>query len=129
MLVNFSEIELYNNYRVASKANGIHLMSRKLSGLWKRLAKVEQQMADQARRAELANCTCIHSSDVTFAISGRPEKFEAEMNLPCPAHGFRRLGRILRIRFMKPDGTEKPSPRLDELIATYKAGLAQADRE
>ncbi len=52
------------------------------------------------------------------------------MNLPCPAHGFRRLGRITRIVFVNPDdGTEEPSPRLDELIATYEARLAQADRE
>ena len=104
-------------------------MSGNLSGLWKRLAKVEQRMADQARRAELANCTCVHSPWMTFAITGDPEEFEAEMNLPCPAHGFRRLGRIMHVRFMDPDGTAEPDPRLDELIATYEAGLAQADRE
>ena len=104
-------------------------MSGNLSGLWKRLAKLEQQMADRARRAELANCTCIHSPYVTIAITSQPEKFEAEMNHPCPSHGFRRLGRIMRIRFMNPDGTAEPCPRLDELIATYEAGLAQADRE
>ena len=104
-------------------------MSGNLSGLWKRLAKVEQRMADQARRAELANCTCIHSPCFTIAITGQPEKFEAEMNLPCPAHGFRRLGRIMHICFIDPDGTAEPDPRLDELIATYEAGLAQADRE
>jgi hypothetical protein len=102
-------------------------MSGNLSGLWKRLAKVEQRMADQARRAELAICTCKHMPDVTLAITGQPEEFEAEMNLPCPAHGFRRLGRIMHIRFINPaDGTAEPCPRLDELIATYEAGLAQA---
>ena len=104
-------------------------MSANLSGLWKRLEKVEQRMADQARRAELANCTCIHSPYFTIAITGQPEKFEAEMNLPCPSHGFRRLGRIRRIRFMNPDGTAEPCPRLDELIATYEARLAQAEGE
>jgi hypothetical protein len=102
-------------------------MSGKLSGLWKRLAKVEQRMADQARRAELANCNCEHV--VTLAIPGQPEEFEAEMNLPCPAHGFRRLGRIMRIVFVDPTDGELPSPKLDELIATYEARLAQADRE
>jgi hypothetical protein len=105
-------------------------MSGTLSGLRRRLAKVEQQMADQAQRAELANCTCKHTPDVTIAVL--PEEFEAEMNLPCPAHGFRRLGRIMRIVFVEPTnpgGTEVPSPRLDELIATYDARLAQADRE
>jgi hypothetical protein len=104
-------------------------MSGKLSSLWKRLAKVEQRIAVQARRAEFANCTCIHSPYFTAAITGQPEKFEAEMNLPCPAHGFRRLGRIMHIRFMNPDGTAEPCPRLDELIATYEAHLALAVRE
>jgi hypothetical protein len=81
-------------------------------------------MADQARRAELADCTCIH---MTVALV--PEEFEAEMNLPCPAHGFRRLGRIMRIVFVEPtDCTELPNPKLDELIAIYEARLAQADR-
>ena len=102
-------------------------MSGKLSGLQKRLATVEQRMADQTRRAELANCTC---QVMTVAIPGQPEEFEAEMNLPCPAHGFRRLGRIMHINFINPeDGTAEPCPRLDELIATYEARLDQADRE
>jgi hypothetical protein len=102
-------------------------MSGKLSGLWKRLEKVEQLMADQARRAELANCNCQHF--VTLAIAGHADEFEAEMNLPCPAHSFRRLGRIMRIGFVDPTGTKMPSPRLDELIAIYDARLVQADRE
>jgi len=90
-------------------------------------------MADQARRAELANCNCVPI--LTVALPDRPEKFEAEMNLPCPAHGIRRLGRIMRIHFVEPTTPggpgcrEVPSPRLDELIATYEARLAQADRE
>ena len=105
-------------------------MSGNLSGLWKRLAKVEQRMADQARRAELANCTCVHSPWMTFALTGQPEKFEAEMNLPCPAHGFRRLGMILKIRFVDGHGRRDPTSRLEELLATYEARLAaQADRE
>lgn len=102
-------------------------MSRKLSSLNGRLAKVEQQMADQARRAELANCNCEHVG--TLAITSQPEKFEAEMNLPCPAHGVRRLGRIMQLVFIDPGDTERPSTRLDELIATYEARLAEADRE
>jgi hypothetical protein len=102
-------------------------MSGKLSSLSRRLAKVEQQMADQARRAELANCSCVHMP--TIADPNQPEEFEAEMNLPCPAHGFRRLGRIMQLSFVNPDGTAEPSPRLDELIATYEARLAEADRE
>ena len=87
-------------------------------------------MADLALRAELANCNCRHFSGVTLADPGRPEEFEAEMNLPCPAHGFRRLGTICELLCRRRDGpAEMPSPRLDELIATYEARLAQADRE
>jgi hypothetical protein len=93
------------------------------------LAKVEQRMADQARHVALANCTC--NTLVTLADPNHPEEFEAEMNLQCPAHGFRRLGRIMQIVFVNPTNppTEVPSPRLDELIATYEARLDQADRE
>ncbi len=89
-------------------------------------------MADLALRAELANCNCRHFSGVTLADPGRPEEFEAEMSLPCPAHGFRRLGTIMRLVFVKSTNAgraEVSSPRLDELIATYKGRLAQADRE
>jgi hypothetical protein len=86
-------------------------------------------MADLARRVELANCTCKDTSGVTLAIPGQPEEFEAEMNLPCPAHGVRRLGRIMQLRFVEPGVTGKPDARLDELIATYQARLDQANRE
>ena len=85
-------------------------MSGRLSSLSRRLTKVEQQMADQVRRAELANCSC---TQMTIAFPDNPEEFEAQMNLPCPAHGFRRLGRIMGIRFVDSDGTSEPSPRLD----------------
>jgi hypothetical protein len=112
--------------RTRRKPSGIHLMSGKLSSLRKRLDQLEQRMADRERRAELANCTCTY---LTLANPFQPEDFEAEMNLPCPAHGFRRLGRVCRIRFRDGDGTEEPSPRLDELLAIYDARLEQANRK
>jgi hypothetical protein len=104
-------------------------MSGKLSSLRKRLDKLEQRMADRELCAELANCTCKRMPHVTLANPCQPEQFEAELNLSCPAHGSRRLGRILRIGFVKPGGTVEPSPRLDELIAIYNARLEQADRD
>jgi hypothetical protein len=104
-------------------------MSGNLSSLWKRLAKVEQRMAEQALRAELADCNCPRMPALTIANDILPEQFEAEMNLPCPVHRIRRLGAILRIRFRKGDGTEKPSPELDKLLEMYRARLEQADRE
>jgi hypothetical protein len=102
-------------------------MSGKLSGWEKRLANLEQQVADLARKVESANCNCEPYG--TLAISFQPEKFEAEMSLPCPAHGFRRLGMILKIRFVSGDCSRDPTSRLDELLATYQARLDQADRE
>jgi hypothetical protein len=101
-------------------------MSGKLSSLSRRLAKVEQQRANRARRAKLFNCIC---RDETIVTSDRPQNFAAEMDLPCPSHGFRRLGRIKRFTRVNPDGTAKPHPVLDRLIATYKARLHQANRE
>ncbi len=93
-------------------------MSGKLSGLQKRLTKVEQQLADRAdraRRAWLAKCNC-----KDWTLAGTVEQFEKEMKLRCPCHGFRRLGKITQLLF---------APRMDELIATYEAGLAEAERE
>lgn len=95
-------------------------MSGTLSGLRRRLVKVEQQRAERAeraRRALLAKCNC---TELTIALV--PEKFEAEMNLRCPFHGFRRLGKIMR-------SCVKTGSRLDELVATYEARLAQAESE
>lgn len=89
-------------------------------------------MADLALRAELANCNCIRMPGITLANPDQPEEFEAEMNLPCPAHGVRRLGRIMRLVFVKSSNAgraEMSSPRLDELITTYEGRFVQADRE
>ncbi len=90
----------------------------KLLSLRKRLGKVEQQVADRARREEFAHCIC---GGVTVAIPGQEEEFEAKMNVPCPSHGFRKLGRIIKVVSVKPDRTEKDSSRLDQLLAIYEA--------
>jgi len=99
-------------------------MSGKLSGLQKRLTKVEKQLADRAdraRRAWLAKCNC-----KDWTLAGPAEQFEEQMKLRCPCHGFRRLGKITRLLYTEPGS---PPTRLDELIATYEAGLAEAERE
>jgi len=96
-------------------------MSGTGSSLRRRLVKAEQQLADQAERAHrawLANCNCKDQTFVDYA-----KNFEEEMNLRCPCHGFRRLGEIVRFDRAHPDA------RLTELIATYEAGLAQAESE
>src|SRR5450432_4732220 len=88
-----------------------------------RLAKLEKQLSDLTRLKELANCICKQN---TVALEA--DEFEAEMNLPCPCHGFRRLGVIDQIVFVNPDLTKEPNPRLDELLATYESRLEEADR-
>ena len=102
-------------------------MSGNLSSLEKRFANLEQRVVDLARRVTSINCNC--EPYVTLAFSTQPEQFEAEMNLPCPAHGFRRLGKILKIRFVDGNGRRDPTSRLEALLATYEARLAQANRE
>ena len=65
-------------------------MSAKLSSLRKRLATLEQEQADRARREELVDCNCPEmKSSVTFLAPIFPEALEAELNKTCPVHGFR----------------------------------------
>jgi len=63
------------NVNLASRLEstaGRTVMSKLLS-LRNRLAKVEQQLADRARREDFANCTC---REVTTAIPGQEEEFK-----------------------------------------------------
>ena len=120
-------------------------MSQKLSSIRRRLAKVQQQMAEIARREELSNCNC---RDMTDADDQRPEKFEREMNLPCPTHGLRRLGTLICSHSVAVDSWPEvvetgplgeilpqkdafpkvDSGELDRLLEVYKARLAEDDR-
>jgi len=61
---------------------------------------------------------------VSFFAS--PEQFEAAANLPCPAHGFRRLGKITVFVLVEEDGTiAEESARLSQLVEEYKLRLSQ----
>jgi hypothetical protein len=85
-------------------------------------------MAEDIRREALASCIC---QKITFAYS--PKVFEAEMNKPCPAHGFRRLGRVIitRIAYTRGDAPEEYGAEqalLSELVKEYKRRLAQAEQ-
>jgi hypothetical protein len=54
------------------------------------------------------------------------EEFEAAMNQTCPVHGFRRLGIIHSLSFVKPDRTlTEDSLKLKQVIETYNLRLAQ----
>jgi predicted component of type VI protein secretion system len=96
-------------------------MSSRLSNLSRRLAKIEREMAEKVRRKELANCIC---RDLTVAFAS--EEFEAEMNLPCPAHGLRRLGQIIAVEGVNPDKTvTEESTKLAQLLDMYELRLSQ----
>jgi len=89
-------------------------MSGKLSSLSRRLAKIERQLIEGARREELlANCIC---RQLTMVDPDKPEEFEAEMNETCPVHGFRRLGEIIELRY-----TGRKNTKLDQLLEIYRA--------
>jgi hypothetical protein len=94
-----------------------------LRSLRRRLAKVERELVDSARQEKLTNCICLAN---IIAVSTDPEQFEAEMNRPCPVHGFRRLGKIIAVNLRCTDGSEREEvARLGQLIETYKLGLAR----
>lgn len=76
-----------------------------LSNLRRRLAKIECQQAEKERRKKLAHYNCRYA---VLALSGRPEEFEAEMNLPCPAHGLRRFERIINLQMVGGYGAPPP---------------------
>jgi hypothetical protein len=93
-------------------------MSEKLLRLRKRVRKIERALANSAWRQRLAHCNCR-----AMTVADDPAKFEEEMNLPCPAHGFLQLGRIIHVVKI---GSSENSGRLDELIATYETRARRA---
>jgi len=98
-------------------------MTASHSNLRKRLAHLERRLAEKARREKLTHCNC---ESVTIFMGASSEEFEAAMNLPCPAHGFRHLGKIVFTKFVDGDLDPPPDdPRLSELMALYQERLAR----
>lgn len=91
-------------------------MSRTLSKLNARLAKVEQKVVDLGIREKLATCNCYRSKELMFVWGSR--QFEAVRNVRCPAHAFRCLGQLMLVSV---EGDE----RLGELVQEYERGLAE----
>jgi len=97
-------------------------MSGRLSNLNTRLAKVEQQVADRAWRERLAHCNCCPQDPECLGIPlvlSSAKEFE-EMIVPCSAHGFRDLGKLIVLPLVKAGGTlAEKSVGLDEVVAEY----------
>ena len=105
-------------------------MSRKLSELNKRLAKVEQQVANIATRDKLANCNCYpkgpNGRALPWFVVKDAKEFEADMNLSCPAHGFRRLGRLMVVTIVGRNGeTSDDCAKRNELATEYYRRLSE----
>jgi hypothetical protein len=103
-------------------------VSEKLSSLQKRLAEVERQTAELARREKLAHCNCYPRGKTMPNPFGCPEQFEAAANLPCPVHGFRRLGRIMVVNIVSTtEGAvlEEKYVRLNRLVDEYELRVSQ----
>lgn len=100
-------------------------MSGRLSSLRARLAKIDAKLIDVARQELLANCNCKFGG-LTFAHD--PEKFEAEMNTPCPVHGFRDLGSVRHVVIVGKHGEPidtTSNSRLGQLIKDYEIRRAR----
>lgn len=95
-------------------------MSGTLLGLQRRLTRVEQIFAGIAERNALTNCACV---DETFINTA--DELEAEMDRACPVHGFRRLGTIDRIFYVKPDKTIVKDAKLERLLEIYEEQRAR----
>ena len=97
-------------------------MSAKLSSLRKRLATLEQQRADRARREELADCNCPElKSSPGFYIAIHPEALASDLHEMCPVHGLRRFGTITIFDF----GNTETTAKLEQLIDAHELLLSQ----
>ena len=99
--------------------------------LERRLAKLEQELAQIEVEKKLGECICDQFVTVS---AGSVAKFRAEMNRPCPAHGFREL-HIMHI--VTVDTTRDPSSRaeiveeaeVEEALNEYNRRLEESKRQ
>jgi len=95
-----------------------------------RLSKVERELAQIREGDNEAQCIC----NAFVGIGpGRVEQFRAEMNRPCPVHGFREL-KILHFVSTEPArDLSSPAriiedPEVNTLLEEYERRLAEAKR-
>lgn len=68
----------------------------------------------------------------SYDFSAVLERFEKMLNIPCPAHGLRRIPMVSRIRFVEPgydkEQVELEDIELDRRWQEYRARIADDDR-
>jgi hypothetical protein len=102
-------------------------MSGKSFNLSRRLAAVEQRLAETAKRKSLDNCNCIIRP--LFPVKDEKE-FEAQTNVACPVHGFRRLERLVVVTIVRTSRSNREESRLEEsrleqVVDQYQRRLAE----
>lgn len=88
----------------------------------RRLAKIEQALAEMEQQKIITNCNC---RDPKKRFSAVDDGLEAELNLKCPAHAERRLANLLTGVIIGSDGRRTPNPRRDALVEEYERRYAR----
>lgn len=96
--------------------------------LEKRLAKVEQELAEIEERQKQADCIC--GPFLVMNGPGTAAGLREAMDTPCPAHGFRELS-IFHCISVEPSDSgprEIRDPEVDALLEEYYRRLKEARR-
>ena len=98
-------------------------MLRRLSDLNARIAKVERKAAEIAVRDKVGECNCYPKNPGARGLPwfvANSKELEAAMNLPCPAHGFRRLGKLIAVEIVGKNGeVSEECTKRSELVEEY----------
>jgi hypothetical protein len=97
--------------------------TRHMAGnLEKRLAKIENALAERSQEKDPAKCNC---GDPKRTFMPRPGvdmavQLTAELELTCPVHRERRLYRLLWAEVIGSDGKRIPNPKMDPITDEYE---------
>ena len=97
------------------------------SNFRRRLEKLEQQMA-QVQRIRPVNCNCCPEDPKgigTAWVISDAKQLEEAMQVRCPAHGFRTLGKLVMIRIFNGKRIAPESVKLAEVRDEYYRRLSE----
>jgi hypothetical protein len=88
----------------------------------KRLAKVEEALAENIQEKDLSKCNCADPKRIFMPRPGvdMAVQLTAELALRCPVHQERRLGRLLWAEIIGSDGKRVPNPKMDSIVEEYE---------